>query len=62
MAKKDNAIDLNNTEKEFMNQSQRQCHTRQSWEVWADMANMFAMSYSSFQESVAVVNGAVSYG
>lgn len=62
MAKKDNAINLNNTEKEFMNRFQKLCHTRQSWGVWADMVNMFAMSYSNFPESVAVVNGAVSYG
>ena len=56
MAKKDNDINLNNTEKEFMNRFQKLCHTRQSWEVWADMVNMFARSYSNFPESVAVAD------
>lgn len=36
MAKKENAIDLNNTEKEFMNRLQKLCHTRQSWEEETD--------------------------
>lgn len=56
MAKKDNTVNLNNIEKEFMNRFQKLCHTRQSWEVWSDMVNMFARSYSNFPESVAITD------